>query len=125
MTRRGFTLIEVMVALVILAAVLLATAQLTTTMVHTVVTSGPQDAGVELAQGRLAQVQADPNYATLEGIYVATETSFPTLPGFTRRTQILHIGGIGLPLDYKRITVTVSGPGLLVPVTRSVTVAAP
>jgi prepilin-type N-terminal cleavage/methylation domain-containing protein len=125
MTRRGFTLIEVMIALVILAVVVLATAQLTTTMVHTVVTSQQQDAAVELAQSRLAQIRADPGYAGLEGTYVATETTFPTLPGFSRRTQILHIGGVGLPLDYKRITVTVNGPGLLVPVTRSVTVAAP
>jgi hypothetical protein len=37
----------------------------------------------------------------------------------------VHFGGVGQPNDYKKITVTVSGPGLLAPVARTVTVAAP
>jgi prepilin-type N-terminal cleavage/methylation domain-containing protein len=125
MTRRGFTLIEVMIALVILGVVVLGTAQMTARMVHTVATSGQQDAATELAQSRIAKIQVDPNYPGLEGLYVATESSFPTLPGFTRTTAIVHDSGGAPPQDYKKITVTVTGPGLLVPVTRTVTVAAP
>ena len=49
----------------------------------------------------------------------------PALPGFSRHTDIVHFGGVGQPNDYKKITVTVSGPGLLAPVSRTVTVAAP
>ncbi|TMM28152.1 MAG: prepilin-type N-terminal cleavage/methylation domain-containing protein [Actinobacteria bacterium] len=124
-SARGFTLIEVMAALVILSVVLLGTAQLTTGMVHTAATSGRQDAAIELAQGRLARILADPNYATLEKVYVATEIGFPALPGFSRHTDVVHFGGVGQPNDYKKITVTVSGPGLLAPVARTVTVAAP
>jgi len=124
-TQRGFTLIEVMVAVVILSVVLLGTAQLTTGMVHTAATSGRQDAAIELAQSRVARIQADPNYATLEKMYVATEIGFPSLPGFSRHTDVVHYGGVGQPNDYKKITVTVSGPGLLAPVSRTVTVAAP
>ncbi len=124
-SARGFTLIEVMAALVILSVVLLGTAQLTTGMVHTAATSGRQDAAIELAQSRIARIQADPNYATLEKMYVATEIGFPALPGFSRHTDVLRYGGVGQPNDYKKITVTVSGPGLLAPVSRTVTVAAP
>jgi prepilin-type N-terminal cleavage/methylation domain-containing protein len=125
MRRHGFTLIEVMIALVILAIVVLGTAQLTAGMVHTVTTSGQQDAAVELAQGRLAQIQADPNYVGLELRYTGSETAFPTLPGFRRQTQVIHFGGVGLPNDYKRVTVSVMGPGLRGPVSRTGTVAAP
>ena len=125
MTDRGFTLIEVMIALVLLTAVMLGTAQLTATMVHTAATSGQQTAAVELAESRLAQIRVDPNYAGLESLYVVTETTFPTLSGFRRQTQILHVSSLAPPSDYKKITVTVNGPGLLVPVTRTVSVAAP
>ena len=125
MQRHAFTLIEVMIALVILAVVVLGTVQLTAGMVHTVTTSGQQDAAVELAQGRLAQIQADPNYSGLELRYTGTETDFPTLPGFRRETQVIRFGGLGKPNDYKRVTVSVMGPGLRGPVSRTATVAAP
>src|SRR5690242_16884147 len=113
MTRRGFTLIEVMIALVILMVVVMGMAQLTATMTHSVTTGGQQQAAVELAEGRVAQIQADPNYPALESLYVATESSFPTLPGFTRQTVILHDTGTAAARhDWKRATITVQGPGL-------------
>jgi prepilin-type N-terminal cleavage/methylation domain-containing protein len=123
MTTRGFTLIEVMVALVILAIVLLGTAQITTRQIHTAATSGQLQSAIELAESRVSKIEADPNYPALESLYVATETSFPTYPGFQRVTAILHVTSSSN--DYKRATVTVTGPGLLTPVTRTVTRAAP
>lgn len=126
MRRHGFTLIEVMVALVILLGVVLGIAQLTGTMIHTVATSDRRMAAVELAEDRLTQVRLDPSYDNLESLYNGTESSFTGLPGVTRATVIAHTGGGTLTgPDYKKITVTVSGPGLLVPVSRTVTVAAP
>jgi len=125
MNRSGFTLIEVMVALVILAIVLLGTAQITTRQVHTVATSAQLQSAVELAESRIAKIETDPNYAALESLYVATENSFASYPGFTRTTAITHTGGTGQTNDYKKATVTVNGPGLLTAVTRTVTVAAP
>lgn len=123
---RGFTLIEVMVALVILMVVILGMGKLTATMTHTVTTGGQQQAAVELAEGRVAQIQADPNYPALESLYVATESNFPTLSGVTRQTVILHdTGTASAKHDWKRVTVTVNGPGLLAPVARTITRAAP
>jgi prepilin-type N-terminal cleavage/methylation domain-containing protein len=122
---KGFTLVEVMIALVILMIVLLGFAVSSGRMLHTVTTSDLQETAIQLARSRLEMVQLQPNYAALDSMYVQTETNFPTLPGFTRATTITRFGGAGQPIDYKRITVTVSGPGLLAPVVRTTTVAAP
>lgn len=112
-------------ALVILLGVILGVAQITARMVHTVVTSDQQLAAVQLTEDRLEQIRLDQDYPDLETTYDGTETSFPTLTGFSRTTTITHVGGTGQPEDYKMVTVTVSGPGILTPVSRSVTVGAP
>lgn len=122
---RGFTLIEVMMALVILMVVLLGFAVSSTRLLHTVTMSDRQESAIQLASSRLELVQLEPNYAALDSLFVRTETNFPTLPGVTRTTTITRFGGPGQPIDYKRITVTVAGPGLLAPVVRTTTVAAP
>ena len=121
--RRGFTLIEVLLALSILAVVMVGFVSTTGRAVHVAATSDREQAAIQLATDRAEQVRSDPNYAKLDSLYQATESSFPTLPGFTRTTQIVRTtAGAN---DYKRITVTVTGPGLSAPVTRTVTVAAP
>jgi prepilin-type N-terminal cleavage/methylation domain-containing protein len=124
-SRGGFTLVEVILALTILLVVLMLLATSTGRTVHTVATSAAQEAAIELAMDRVEQIRADPQYGTLESVYTATETGFPTLPGFTRVTQVVHVGGVGQPNDYKKITVTVNGPGVTPPISRSTTVAAP
>lgn len=121
--RRGFTLIEVILALTILLVVMMMLANTTGKTVHTAATSANQEAAIQLAMDRVEQVRADPNYAGLDTAYAKTETVFPTLSGFRRVTAITRTTSGNN--DYKRITVTVTGPGLLVPVVRTVTVAAP
>lgn len=124
-SRGGFTLVEVVLALTILLVVLMLLATSTGRTVHTVATSAAQEAAIELAMDRVEQIRADPQYGTLESVYTTTETGFPTLPGFTRVTQVVHVGGVGQPNDYKKVTVTVTGPGVTPAVSRSTTVAAP
>lgn len=124
-SRRGFTLIEVILALTILLVVLMLMATSTGRAVHTAATSSAQAAAQELAMDRIESIRADPRYDVIDTLYAKTETSFPTLPGYTRTTRIVRVGGIGQANDYKRITVTVTGPGLTVPLARSTTVAAP
>lgn len=126
MRRQGFTLIEVMMAIMILLGVVLGMANVTGRMLHTITTSDRAAAAMELAADRLEQIRLDPDYAGLEAEYKGTESDFPTLPGFTRKTDIVHTGGEGKTgPDYKRVMVTVSGPGLLTPLSRTVTVGAP
>jgi prepilin-type N-terminal cleavage/methylation domain-containing protein len=123
MDRRGFTLIEVVLALSLLLVVMVGFASMTGRTTHVAATSDRQEAAIQLAQDRLEQVRTDPNYGKMDSVYVATESSFPTLPGFTRVTQIVRTTtGAN---DYKKITVTVNGPGLSAAVIRTVTVAAP
>ncbi len=124
MRRRGFTLIEVIAALVLLMIVVTGLATVTGRFVRTVSQTELQVAAVQLAQDRIQIIQMDPDYGGLETEYVGVESSFPTLTGYTRETQITQVGGAGQPNDYKRITVIVNGPGLPQPVERT-TVAAP
>jgi len=123
--RRGFTLIEVILALSILLVVMMMLANTTGRTVHIAATSANQQSAIQLAMDRVDQIRADPTYDGLDSTYARTETGFPSLPGFARRTNIVRVGGVGQPNDFKRITVTVTGPGVVPAVVRTVTVAAP
>jgi len=126
MRRQGFTLIEVLIAVVILTGVILGMASVTGRMLHTISTSDRAAAALELVSDRLEAVRLDPDYEGLDAKYKGTESSFPTLPGLTRSTTIVRTGGPSKSgPDYKRVTVTVSGPGLLAPISRTITVGSP
>jgi prepilin-type N-terminal cleavage/methylation domain-containing protein len=123
--ERGFTLIEVMMALTIIAGVLLAMGAATASFVHEVAVGNRNAMALQLVDDRIETVQTDPYYAGLDTAYAGTETDFPTLPGYTRTTTILAVGGAGQSVNYKKVTVTVAGPGLAQPVARTITVGAP
>ena len=123
--RRGFTMIEIMIALVILMIVVLGMATSTGRFIRQVSDSDLQVAAIHLADDRVQTVLMDPDYNGLDTLYAGTETGFATLNGFSRETVIQLIGGMGQPTNHKRIVVTVTGPGLANPVKRSATVAAP
>lgn len=125
MRRRGFTMVEIMIALVILGAVVLGMATSTGRFMRQVSESDLENAALQLAEDRIQLVVLDPNYDGLETAYAGTETDFPTLEGFTRETMVTHVGGRGRAVNHKRIMVTVNGPGLDRPLQRSATVAAP
>ena len=122
--RRGFTLIEVILALSILMVVMLMLATTTGRALHTAATSGNQQVAIQLAMDKIDQVRNDPSYDGLEAAYAKADTAFATLPGFRRVTTIVRTGGPGQANDFKKVTVTVTAPGID-PVSRSVTVAAP
>jgi prepilin-type N-terminal cleavage/methylation domain-containing protein len=127
MTQRGFTLIEIMIALVLLAVVILGLATTTSQFVHTVVEGQGRTAGIELAQQRIAQIQLAPNYAALDTAFGKTETTFPGLTGYKRITTVRHVGSSTDTIsgDYKLFTVKVMAPGIADTIQRTVLVAAP
>ncbi len=121
--RNGFTLIEVVIALSILLGVIVSLTTLTAKTVHVTATSDREQAAIQLVTDRTDQVRADPAYDSLAAKYAGTESSFPTLPGFSRITTVAQVTTSGN--NYKKVTVKVSGPGLLTPIARTIVVAAP
>lgn len=122
--RAGFTLIEVMIALVILGIAALSLMRVTSRMIRSVTDDRTRTLASASADARIAEVRAWPTYSTLETKYAGTETDIP-ITGLTRVTTIVRTGGLNQTNDYKRITVTVSGTQLTSNVTRTVTIAPP
>jgi len=124
---RGVTLIEVIIAMLILTVVLLGMATFAVNFTRSVTLSDSRTIAVELASQRLSEVRSAPNYSGLEATYIATEASIAGFTGYTRVTQIVRTGGVRPTYtnDYKTVTVTVTAPGLTLPITKTVIVAAP
>jgi len=124
---RGMTLIEIMIALTILATVLLGMGQFAFNFSRVERQSEARTIAVNLAQQRLSQVRASPNYSGMEASFAGTEATITGFPGYQRTTAIVHTGG-ALPTyttDYKTVTVTVTSSALKSTVTKTVVVAAP
>lgn len=127
MSRRGFTLIEVTVALVILAVGILAISASATRLGRASMYAGSDAAALQAVNDRLSYVLMHPNYAALDSLFSGSESGVPAT-GFARETEISrHIedGEDGKTIDFTEITVTVDGPGMASPITRTQTVGAP
>jgi prepilin-type N-terminal cleavage/methylation domain-containing protein len=125
--RRGFTLVETIVALAILSIALLSLAKFVSTMAHTTTLARLQSTSTDLTSDRLEAVTSATTYATIESLFVATETNIPGPPeyaGFTRQTLVTHIGGgASDSVDYKVVTVIVTHPLLSTAVRKSSAIA--
>lgn len=121
--RAGFTLLEVVAAMAIFLVVALSLVSLSARSVHLAATRDWEQAAIQLVTDRTDQVLADPRYGAVDSLYAGTETGFASLPGFQRVTQVTRITANNN--DFKRVTVTVTGPGLPAAVSRTITVAAP
>ena len=123
-SRAGFTLIEVLMAVVILAILTLGLMSNSGKMIRGVTDDRARTLAATAADARIARIRVWPNYATLEATFVAVENNTPAA-GWTRTTTITRTGGPAQPNDFKRATVVVTGPGLPVPISRSIALAAP
>jgi prepilin-type N-terminal cleavage/methylation domain-containing protein len=122
-TGAGFTLVEVVLALVMLSVVLLGSTATSAGLIRAAGTDRRASQAGAAVDARISLLRQWPDYAVLES-FAGTEPDTP-LPGWQRRTTVARTGGVGQPNDFKRITVTVEGTGLSAPVVRSITVAAP
>jgi prepilin-type N-terminal cleavage/methylation domain-containing protein len=114
--RSGMTLIEVIVAISLLAGALLSMGALIARYAKVSGTMQRRVEANELVADRLEEVKGGLNYVTLEAVYVKTEATITGHPGLTRKTLVTHTGGAAPSLvDYKTVTVVVTGPGLLTP----------
>ena len=123
--RSGFSLVEVVVALVILSTAVLGLASSATRLTTTAAAAQVRALAMESAQDRLARVRLDPRYGALDSLYSGTDENLFGSTGLTRTTRVVHILRTSPSLDYKQIMVTVTGPTLETPVSRVIVIAAP
>ena len=132
--RRGFTLVEVVVSLILLAAGIMTVQLAVVRMAHQVNSDTRTLTAVQLAGDRLELIRADPQYTNLASTYdnsPSGEANVGGNTGLTRVTRVVahrdstrDVNGVHIT-DYTQITVTVTGTGLPVPVSRTVTVGSP
>lgn len=120
-------MVELLVALVLLAVVLVGMQTATAKFVRVVATSDRQAVAAQIAEARIERVRIDPNYDLIDDHYEESPTSLPDPPGFTRETAVtLHYDSTDAGVtEFKRVTVTVDGPGLVRPLARTISVARP
>ncbi len=123
--RRGMTLIEIMIALVILSSVMLGMGAFMGAYGRAVGTGSARASARELVAECIEYVKGATNYTTIETLYGGMETGIAGYPGFTRRTLVMRVGGQpGDRFDHKVVTVVVNGPGLEKPVKKTSVIAA-
>jgi len=119
--RSGMTLIEVMIALVILTGALLGMGKFITSFSHATSDGALSSVASDLVLDRLETIKGTTSYVGLDA-YAVTENSITGFAGYKRVTQVLRT--FDATQDYKAITVTVSNPGLSTPVKKSTIIAA-
>ena len=126
--RRGMTLIEVMLAVVILSGSLLGLSKFIRQFQHTTSDSTMQYLASDLATQRVEEIKAYTVYSTLVATYngvVETFVGNPVYNGFTRTTAAVRCTGCPDGVnDYITVTVTVTGNTLTAPKTKSTIIAA-
>jgi Tfp pilus assembly protein PilV len=114
------SLVEVIVAMVILAGALLSLAAFSGHFAHTVGEDTVKATAIELASDRLEAIKSHTNYTSLETTFMYTESTIPGFPGFTRQTLMQRVGGGPTDLvDYKIVTVVVTSDALVRPVRKT------
>ena len=121
-SRRGFTLIEVMISLVILSGIVLSIGAGTTKYLSSITRSRIRIQAAAVADAQIASMRVSPDYTTLN-TFAGTVAGNP-FAGYNRVTQVVRTGA-GTNADRTRVRVTVTGPQLATPVVRYTTIAAP
>jgi prepilin-type N-terminal cleavage/methylation domain-containing protein len=126
-SRRAFSLIEVIVALLLLSTLVLGSQAYAVRMLHVTGESNLRMQAIQLAQDRIDLIRLDPQFDSLGIRYPATETSIQGHPTFTRTTIVEHTQTTNSTgtLDFFTVTVQVTAPGLTGPVERTLTIATP
>jgi len=106
---RGFTLIEVMVAMIILSIVALGLGRFVSTFLHVVSTSSTRTVASAVAREQMEGMLSAPTYP-LPTTWNGTVTGFPGYPQMRRTTSVSRVTGTSPARDYTIITVQVTEP---------------
>ena len=122
--RRGMTLVEVLVSVVLMAGVLLGLGAFSAGMARTSGTARVTATATQLVNDRLELVKTAPRYTAIESLYVALETSISGQSGYTRKTLVRRVGGQPTDsIDYKIVTVEVAHSALKKAVRKSTVIS--
>lgn len=125
--REGFTIVEVLLALLLLSFMVMGFQAATGEIIHYAAQSDREAVAVQLVEDRLDLIRLDPDYQQIEGRYEGVESDLTDYPGLTRTTTIVRTyqeQDTGI-LDYLKVTVTVTGASLRGPVARTIALGAP
>ena len=121
--RRGMTLVEVVVAMMLLVSVVLVLGNFSMQFTRAAAQAHLVINANEAASTRLDAVKQQPTYAAIDSL-ARTDTVVSDFTKYARKTQVAHIGGaVTDSVDYKVITVTVTHPSMQKKVIKSTAVA--
>lgn len=127
LARRGMTLIEVMIAIVILSGAMLGLAKFGGKFEHTTATAADMSLASDLASARIEQIKAYRVYLSLVATYNNITETFvgdPVYNGFSRTTRVTRCAGCPTATnDYITVTATVSGRSLAAPIAKTTIIA--
>jgi prepilin-type N-terminal cleavage/methylation domain-containing protein len=126
--RRGLTLAEVLIALVILSTALVGMARFLWAFGHTTKNVSNTQRALDLISNRLDSVTRQPDYAGIDSMGSAgglAQSITIDSTTYTRKTYITHTGGSPTDtVDFKTITVSVAQPSFTQAVEKTTIVAA-
>ena len=127
MNRQGFTIIEMIIAILLLTTAILGMGASAGFMLQAGSGAGVKAEALQAVEGRISQIVMDPRYAALDSLYEGTESDMPGLVGYEMVTTITQTRTLlnGRYTDYKKVWVSVSGPGLFESISRLMIVGAP
>ena len=128
--RRGFSLVEIMVALTILMIIILGLANTTISFLHETTLDTVRVRAQSFADMRIAEVRGYQDYNSLTTTFSSSDVPES---GFNRQTVVVRDKSAtstcnnpsGCPKnDFTRVTVTVTNSSLSAPVSRTITISA-
>lgn len=127
--KRGFSLVEIMVALTILMIIILGLANTTISFLHETTIDTVRVRAQSFADMRIAEVRGYPDY---NGLTTTFNNSDTPEAGFARQTTVVRDktatstcnNPLGCPKnDVTRVTVTVTNAGLSAPISRTLAIS--
>jgi Tfp pilus assembly protein PilX len=126
MNQRGFTTVEAITSLVILAVAVVGLSSTAARLARVANEAETRALALQAVEDRLSRVRLHPVYQELESVFSEIDAEIPGLPEFTRTTALNRVVRPGQRegkyIDFTRITVTVDGPGLEDPISRTAAV---